>query len=320
MTSSIRKLTLLATAAASAFLMTAPAHADVMATSVVNFNNFTLSSGGSQLDYNKDFNFLTYTSSAGYTINLTGFAGQTASSTLPPVNLPAICIGAGCNASLTTDNLFPHLIPPPNPGNYSAADQMETGAPILNVPGGFASPAQVQNGSFVGLTAGNAAGHSEATNNLNSSLIFKLKDASLGVKLDFDVNAYMQAFVSAGELFPGFATASYQIDFTLTNLSAGGAVVFTYSPDVFGNGSKTISLNAPLPVDINVVYDTLGNKSFSATTGALNNTDLYQLSARVQTNTDAQRVVPEPGSLSLIGLALLGAGAASRRLRSKKAA
>ena len=304
---------LLAVAMTGAFaLAAAPAHAAVMASSVVNMTNFTISgSDGNVLDFSDDFGFLTFTSSADMSGSLTGSAPFDFSSAAAPIDFPATCTGSGCGALGLVDNAFAKFVAPPV-GNYAAADQVEFGAPITGLVG-FDAPATVANASYTGLTTISGAGSANSNNNLNSSFVFILNQDQ-GITFDFMVDAYLQAFVSGDENFPGFATASYQMDFSILNLSTG-ATVWSYSPDLFGDGIKTLSLNAPLPFDVETARDTGGASAFSSTTAMLSAGDLYQLSARIQTKTDAARI-PEPGMLALLGMGLFGLGVI-RRLRSR---
>lgn len=305
-----RKLTSLALASLGMLALPTASYAYVMASSVVEINNFTLTgSSGAQLTA-ADFNFLTFVTSADQSVSLTGSGGgsdgDTASSSTGSINFDPICVGNGC--SPIGNDLFPKLSAPPAAGNYAAADQYETGSPVAGIPG-FASPADIKQGTYVGIDLGSADGSTSANNNLNSSFVFALTQ-STGVTFDFDINAWLQVAMTADEDFPGYATAAASFDVSLISLS-GPALSWNYSTDFFGDGTKTLSLNAPLPFDVEVALDAT-NKHFSATTPTLNAGQLYQISFRSTSEADAGRI-PEPGILALLGMGLLGLGLTRRR-------
>lgn len=308
----------LAFGGAMALGATSAAQADVMASAVAQLTNFEIHhSGGAILDYTTDFSALTFTSTGGYAGTLPGTPGYNASSSAAPVDLAKTCVGNGCaawNAAYGAENSFTHLSAPPA-GNYSAADQLEAGAPIANLPGGFLAPATVSSAAYAGLTTQNALSHATATNNLNSSFVFSLAGSG-ALDFNFDFSVYLQTAVTSDEKFPGFATAAFQQGFTLTNLSAGGAVVWTISAPTNINAISvdTSSLNAPLPIDVETIYS--GSQSFSFTTPVLAAGTLYQLSARTNANADVQRI-PEPGELALLGIGLIGMTLVMARRRNQ---
>jgi len=312
----------LAFGGAMALGATSAAQADVMASSVAQLTNFEIHhTGGAILDYNTDFSSLTFTSTGGYAGTLPGTLGYNDSSSAAPVDLAKTCVGNGCaawDAAYGAENSFTHLSAPPA-GNYSAADQLEAGAPIANLPGGFAPGATVSSAAYAGLTTQNALSHATATNNLNSNFVFSLAGSG-ALDFNFDFSVYLQTFVSGDEKFPGFATAAFQQGFTLTNLSAGGAIVWQVSAPTGADGNidsiaiDTSSLNAPLGIDVETIYS--GSKTFSFTTPVLAAGTLYQLSARTNANADVQRI-PEPGELALLGIGLIGMTLVMARRRNQ---
>jgi hypothetical protein len=289
------------------------AQAYVMASATVELQNFQLkyNVGGAVLDAG-DFSFLTYTSTGAYSGTLPGTPGYNQASTATPVNLPAVCVGSGCGALALVNDTFPHLAAAPV-GNYSAADQFESGAPITGLPG-LPLGADIKDAAYAGLTTQSALSHSQSTNNLNTSFRFALTKGG-AIDLSFAAKAYLQVAVSAGEHSPGFATAAYEQAFSLTDLTTG-LTIFNYSPDFLGGNTKTLSLNAPLPIDIELQRENLAFINYLATTPVLTAGKLYQLSARTNTNADVQRV-PEPGTLALLGLGFLGFCFSAKKRSSK---
>ena len=109
-------------------------------------------------------------------------------------------------------------------------------APITNV-GSLPTPARAGNGAYVGIAIGEHEGTANSNNALEAVWQFQLAKPEEGVTLELDFRAYVEAFVSAGELLPGKASASTDFEITLTDL-ATGIVVFKVQPDV---ANQTVS-------------------------------------------------------------------------------
>jgi len=329
--------------------------AGVVATSVIRLSDltFTDAATGSILNAGPlgDFSFLTFTSGADASASLNGTTESYTDTQAAgiPMNLPLtgtgtppgndLCVGA-CPAF--GDNTFPITSSAGGAplSTYAAADQNEFGAPVAGLtydddgdPNTPAIPlptgANVDNASYVSLVYG-GDGSATSNNDLSASWIFSLNHA-MGITIDFDALAYLEAFVDLTETFPADANASHTLTFAIDLL--GGGRVFEWEPDgAAGNitgGTENAdafdlntsrSLNAPLPISVCnhsslVACGTANGWSpFSATTNALAADALYQLTIVMQSQANAVSV-PEPGILALTGVGLLGLGAARRRMR-----
>lgn len=273
------------------------AQAGVLATALFEIENFLIKdSDGKVLDADTDFvvNTLSWTGGADEDVALDGATdSRNDPNSTTGIDFPAICVG---DCPQIGDNAFPVISGAPS-ANYATADQVEDGAPISNV-GSFATPATVGNGAYVGIATGEQTGSANSNNALEANWIFQLANPAGGVTLEMDLRAYVEAFVSAGELSPGKASANTDFEITLTDL-ATGQVVFSAKPAV---ANQTVSVNAnnfDVPRQLTGIH-TAGEataESITLTTPPLNNTSLYQLSVRQNVNADAARVEPVLASL-----------------------
>ena len=201
--------------------VSSPVHADLFAYAKTTLDNFViLGSDGNPLDYGGtdllgDFTQISVTSSTDMVGVLTGTPGFNFNQ--PPVagqdnDFPASCLSTTGDCNILTENTFNNppaaLLSGAQGKDYITADQIEIGSPIENTPG-FPAAADATIGSIAvgSLSATTASGSANVNNELSGTFTFELTQDQ-GVTFEGDVNSYLEAFASAGELSPGSAAAS----------------------------------------------------------------------------------------------------------------
>lgn len=296
-----------------------PSQADIFAASYLDITNFLIKdSGGNTLDYNNDFNSLSFTSSTDMDGSLSG-AGSYSYSTPNATggeDFAADCVGSGCN--VLAENTFP-LITGAQGATYVTSDQREVGSPITNLPNFTQLGADVSQAAYASIATGDAgSGSSNVNNGLEAIWTFSLAQGG-GISFDGDFRTYLEAFVGAGEIFPGKASGSTSFSITINDVDggSGGGTIFSVAPTAL---NQSVSANANgFGFDLQLcgvfTCGTELNSSFSFLTGPLVADNLYQLSIRSNANVDIARV-PEPGFLGIMGMGLLGGFSWMRRRRS----
>ena len=171
--------------------------------------------------------------------------------------------------------------------------------------------------------------------------------AGTQITFSFLADRYLRAFLNPLAALGSDASANVTATITITN-DAGGATVFSWAPDgdittaPFGGteGSDPISLNTGVAIHTpgSSILDTPGcgvpssgvsttpdpgitpgtgtsklcGAAFSATTNPLL-AGTYTIKLNLTDSVDLVKVIPEPGTIALLGLGLAGLGFASRR-------
>jgi hypothetical protein len=318
-------------------LMITTAHADPVASAaaVVSFENFTINwaSTGAQVNWATDFTGAKSVNSSQLTAaNMTGMTGVSmnpssstgadiVSTSVRGTIDPAITGIPGTTA--TTVFNVPTL---PLVGNFSASASNETGAPLLNFPNSTSpvtANADLHNASYASLDSLNGTAGTSTSSVLASTVTFT-SGISDFLEFNFDVGAYIGAFLSTGAAQS--ASASWSVSFNLKQLDCEQFVSCSgyFGTDIVGTFSASDDVSNNLPGTGTTVA---GVRNSTLTAGIINLTptsftslvaltagNKYSLTSTISTRAQVERI-PEPATLALLGIGLLGFGVMSRRTK-----
>lgn len=196
------------------------------------------------------------------------------------------------------DNYAP--IAPPATTTYVNADADLKGS-IITLNNGVVAGADAQTRADASIPVSGNDGNAHSSLGLSSSAIFTVTSIlTSGFTISFDYLAYLATELTLDEVVPGYVQASIKWGLTLTDITAGNTVVGSFNP---GDLNSESSVDAPF--DTTNIYSKSGSLAWYS--GALTANHQYRLS--VNQNSDAVAVsstVPEPSSVALIGIAMIG--------------
>ncbi|WP_167235695.1 EDSAP-1 family PEP-CTERM protein [Massilia genomosp. 1] len=280
------------------------ARADAFAQSVLLIDNFRLlhSSGDAfkSTDFTTFFDNVSVTSTA-------SLNGVSSTATIDGSTPDLAHQFVGLPTSPRAENDFAHYSALPSvPGTFGYADQNMTGNAVTI--GSRAAGARVETRGEASL---GSDGHAGGRSDVGTQTLFQFTlGTSDSMSISFDAKPMTQAYASIGSGSETNAIARLDWSINIKNATTG-EMMLNYTPGQL-NGDGSTSRNGH--AFGTSTYDP-GWLTFSARSLQLNANEMYQLTINQSTYANAMQktAVPEPGSLALFGLGLLGMSLMTRR-------